>query len=243
MTQWVGEPGTGRPRGPRALARAWVEVLVRPHRFFASNVAPGDQAPGVTFLATVVLVEEATRHLLVADSYDVLGGRPLLSALFWLLAAVVLVAPAGVHLVAAVQTLVLVPTVPDRAGVSESVQVLCYATAPCVLAGVPDPWLRSGCVVYGAVLYVVGVHVVHGVSVPKAVAVGAIPAALVFGYGFWGFGALAAAAEQGGAAVDTVVAAPETAVAPETVAATLEIVAATLEIVVATLEIVVAAAG
>lgn len=197
VTQWVGEPRTGRPRGPRALVRAWAEVLCRPRRFFASNVAPGDQAPGVTFLAAVVFVEEATRHLLVAGSYPVLGGRPLVSGLFWLLAAVVLAAPAGVHLVAALQTLLLVLTVPDRAGVSETVQVLCYATAPCLLAGIPNPWLRSAAVLYGAGLYVVGIAVVHDVTAPKALVIGGLPAVLVFGYGFWGIGALLAVGEQG----------------------------------------------
>lgn len=204
MTQWVDEPGTGRPRGPGAIVRAWATVLVRPRQFFASNVAPGDQAPGVTFLAAVVFVEEATRHLFVPGSYEVLGGRPVLSGIFWLLAAVILVAPAGVHLVAALQTLVLAAGVPERAGVSETVQVLCYATAPCVLAGLPNPWLRSVCVAYGAVLYVVGVATVHDVSLPRALAVGSLPAVLVFGYGFWGIGAVLAAADQAVTVVESV---------------------------------------
>ena len=195
MTRWVGDSGIGRPRGPRAIVRAWGEVLVRPRTFFASNVAPGDQAPGLTFLAMVVLVEEGLRHLLVPEVYPVVGGRPLLSAAMWILVAVVLVAPAVVHLVAAVQTLLLIAAVPNRAGVSETVQVLCYATAPCVLAGVPDPRVGAVCVVWGAGLYVLGTAVVHDVRLPVALAVGALPVVLVFGYGFWGIGAILATGE------------------------------------------------
>lgn len=196
MTQWVGESGTGRPRGPVAVVRAWAEVLVRPRRFFRSNVAPGDQAPGITFLAGVVLVAEGSRHLLVADSYPVLGNQPLLSGLFWLFAAVILVAPAGVHLVAAVQTLLLIPAAPDRAGVSETVQVLCYATAPCVVAGVPHPWIHAIAVTYGGLLYVLGISIVHEATLPKALVVGVVPAVLVFGVGFGGIEALATASEH-----------------------------------------------
>jgi hypothetical protein len=181
--------------------RAWAEVLVRPRTFFASNVAPGDQAPGLTFLATVVLVEEGIRHVLVPEAFPVVGDSSLLSAILWILIAVVLVAPAVTHLVAAVQTLLLAATVPDRAGVSETVQVLCYATAPCVLAGYPDPWVRSVAVIWGAGLYVVGTAVVHDVRLPTALAVGAIPAVLVFGYGFWGIGALLAAANTAAGAL------------------------------------------
>jgi hypothetical protein len=172
--------------------RAWAEILVRPRTFFASNVAPGDQAPGLTFLAMVVLVEETTRHVLTPEAFPQIGSGPRLSALVWLLVAIVFVAPAVTHLVAAIQTLVLAATVPDRGGVSETVQVLCYATAPCVLAGVPNPWLQSLVVVWGAGLYGVGLAVVHQVRLPVALAVGAVPAIIVFGYGFWGIGALSA---------------------------------------------------
>ena len=196
MTNWVGDSGIGRPRGPRAIVRAWAEVLVRPRTFFASNVAPGDQAPGLTFLAMVVLVEEASRHLLTPEAFPTLGGQPRLSALVWILVAVVLVAPAVTHLVAAVQTLLLAAAVPQRAGVSETVQVLCYATAPCVLAGIPNPWVRSVVVCWGAGLYVLGVAVVHDVRGPVALAVGALPTVLVFGYGFWGIGALWTVADR-----------------------------------------------
>jgi len=188
VTQWVEEPTGGRERGPVALAQAWVEVLVRPRRFFRTGVAPGDQAPGLVFAACVVLVEEASRLALVPNA-PVVAGWPVASRLFVLAVAVVLVAPLALHLVAAIQTLLLRAVVPDRAGISETVQVIAYASAPCVFAGVPIPAVRVVCGVYGAALLVIGLAVVHGTSLPRATLVGVIPAALVFGYGFRGFAA------------------------------------------------------
>jgi hypothetical protein len=173
VTQWVENATGGRDRGPAALARAWVEALVRPRRLFRSAVAPADQAPGLVFAATVVL-----------------GGRPTVSVVFWLALATVLVAPAALHLVAALQTLILMPFAPERAGVSETVQVLAYAGAPCVFAGLPYPGIRVLATGYGTALLVVGVSEVHDVSLPRAAALTAVPAALVFGYGFRGFAAL-----------------------------------------------------
>ncbi len=190
MTQWVGDSGVGRPRGPRALGRAWAEVVGRPATFFRSNVAPGDQGPGLTFLAAVVLVEEAIRIALVSGGYPVFGGQPALSAVVWLLVAVVLVAPLGIHLVAAVQTLILAFLAPNRGGISETVQVLCYASAPCLLAGVPDPWVRSTVVVYAMVLYLLGIALVHDLAPWRATVAGLLPAMIVFGIGFRGLDAI-----------------------------------------------------
>ncbi len=65
MTQWVENPTGGRDRGPTALVRAWVEILRRPRRVFRTGVAPGDQAPGLVFAATVVLFEEVSRYAVV----------------------------------------------------------------------------------------------------------------------------------------------------------------------------------
>jgi hypothetical protein len=102
----------------------------------------------------------------------------------------VLVAPLGIHLVAAVQTLLLAMFAPDRGGISETVQVLCYASAPCVLAGVPSPWVRSAVVAYAAGLYLLGTAIVHDLGSVRATLVGFLPAAVVFGVGFRGFDAL-----------------------------------------------------
>ncbi|WP_123537513.1 YIP1 family protein [Halosimplex salinum] len=190
MTQWVENPTGGRDRGPAALARAWAEVLVRPRRLFQSGVAPGDQAPGLVFAGTVVFVEELTRVLTGAAAYPILGGRPVASTVLWLGLAVLLVAPAALHLVAALQTLILVPTAPDRAGVSETVQVIAYATAPCVFAGLPYPGVRVAATAYASALLAVGISDVHDVSLARAAVLAAVPAALAFGYGFRGFAAL-----------------------------------------------------
>jgi hypothetical protein len=198
VTQWVESPRGGRDRGPVALGRAWLEVLVRPRRFFRVGVAPGDQAPGLVFGAAVVLVAEATRFALVEGAAPVFRGRPVASAVLALALAVVLVAPAALHLTAAVVTVELatltrlVGFAPDRGGVSETVQVLAYAAAPCALAGAPIPGLRVACAAYGTVLLVVGFAVVHRLSVPRAALAAVVPAALVFGYGFRGFAAASA---------------------------------------------------
>lgn len=189
MTQWVEDREGGRDRGPAALACAWVEVLVRPRRFFRAAVAPGDQAPGLVFAMAVVLVAEATRYALVPDAHPVVAGAPRLSAALFLGATVLLVAPAALHLVAALQTLLLLPFASDRGGVSETVQVIAYASAPCALAGPPVPELRALCAAYGAWLLVVGLREVHGLSTRRAAVLGAPPAVLVFGYGFRGFAA------------------------------------------------------
>ena len=196
MTQWAENTDLGRERGPVALLRAWVEVLVYPRQFFRGKVAPGDQAPGLTFVAAVVLVSESIRLAVVDGAYPVIGGQPTASAVLWVLFVVVLVAPAGVHLTAALQTVILIGTIEDRAGVSETVQVLCYATAPCVLVGLANPWVTGAVAVWGAALLVVGLSEVHGVPLATALAVAAVPAALAFGYGFGGFESLAAVSEQ-----------------------------------------------
>jgi len=191
MTTWVEVPGGGRDRGPRAVARAWFEVLVRPRRFFRAAVAPGDQAPGLTFAMAVVLVEEASRLALVPGAVPALTGSRAVSAVITVAVAVLIVTPAALHLVAAIQTLPLMVLADERAGISETVQVLAYAAAPCALAGVPIAGVRIVATAYGAVLLVVGLSVIHGIGPRRAAVAGAVPAVLVFGYGFRGFSALA----------------------------------------------------
>ncbi|MFB6228776.1 MAG: YIP1 family protein [Halobacteriales archaeon] len=190
MTQWTDDPSGGRDRGPRAMARAWVEVLVRPRRFFRTGIGTGDQAPALTFVMAVVALEEASRVLLVENAVPAVAGGERSSIAVALAVAVLIVAPASLHLISALQTVLLMIGAPERGGVSETVQVLAYATAPCVFAGAPVPTLRAVCAVYGATLYVAGLSRVHDLSLPRAVVVGAVPAAVTFGYGFRGFDAL-----------------------------------------------------
>ncbi len=190
MTGPDAAPGGGRRRGPEGLVRAWVRVLVRPGRFFRTAVAPGHQAPGLTFAMAVVGLEEASRLALAPAAVPALAGGRLASAALVVGLATLLVAPLGLHLVAAAQTLLLRPLVADRAGVSETVQVLAYAAAPCALAGPPVPALRVICTAYGGWLLVVGLATVHRTSRRRAAIAAAIPAAVVFGYGFRGFAAV-----------------------------------------------------
>jgi hypothetical protein len=181
VTRWVEEPSGGRDRGPVALVRAWAEVLARPFRFFETGVAPDDQAPGLVFAATVVLVEELVRLAVLPTAYP---ESPLLTAVA--VGAVVVVVPVVLYLVAAAATLVLVPLAPDRAGVSETVQVVAYAAAPCLLASVPVLEVRALAVTYGAVLVVVGLAVVHDTSLARAALAAVVPVVVGFGYGFRG---------------------------------------------------------
>jgi hypothetical protein len=182
VTQWVEQPSGGRDRGPVALLRAWFEVVARPFRFFEAGVAPNDQAPGLVFAATVVLVEELVRIAVLPTAYP----DGLLPAAVALGAIVVVVTPVVLHLVAAAATLVLVPLAPDRAGVSETVQVVAYATAPCLLASVPVLAVRALAVTYGAALVVVGLAVVHRTTLARAAVAAVVPVVVGFVYGFRG---------------------------------------------------------
>lgn len=213
MTTWVEHPEGGRDRGPRGLARAWVEVLVRPGRFFRNGVAPGDQAPGLTFAVAVAVAYVGGRFLLVPGARPAFFASEVASVVVGLLVAALVVAPAALHLTAALLVVLLALLVRDRAGVSETVQVVAYASAPMALAGVGvSPWLCAvagpgGAVTcaglatavaglrvllacWGAGLLVYGLAVVHGTSLVRAAAAAALPALLVFGYLFGGVFAL-----------------------------------------------------
>lgn len=205
MTQWIENPEGGRDKGPRAVARAWIEVLIAPRRFFRAAVAPADQAPGLFFLIAVVVFAEGSRYLLVPSSTEWLGGGPA-GALLWLAVTALLIAPLALHLLVALQTILLMALIPDRAGISETVQVMAYATAPCVFAGLPIPAVRVACAAYGTVLLTIGVAVVHDAPYRRVVPAVAVPAAIGFGYGFRGFGAARALISQVTEYVDSVLA-------------------------------------
>jgi hypothetical protein len=195
VTTWVENPRGGRDRGPRGLARAWVEVLVRPRRFFRNGVAPGDQAPGLTFAVVVALLYVLGLFAFQPSEIPDLGGGTAVPLVLSLLAVGLVVAPATLHLTAALQTVLLMLTVRDRAGVSETVQVVAYATAPAVVAGLPVPEVRIVATLYGAALLVVGLATVHGTSLGRATVAGLLPATLVFGFAFRGLTPLVAFVE------------------------------------------------
>lgn len=198
MTTWVERPTGGRDRGPREVARAWVEVLVRPRQFFHAGVAPGDQAPGLVFAVTVAVVYTVGLFAFVPGRIPEWSLGPGVSAALGLAAVTVVIAPAALHLTAALQTVLLIVAVPDRAGVSETVQVVAYAAAPCVAAGVPIPAVRAGCALYASALLVVGLREIHGTTTARALLAGGIPATLLFGTVFGGIDAGMALARAAG---------------------------------------------
>ncbi|KAB1194015.1 hypothetical protein GJR96_11440 [Haloferax sp. MBLA0076] len=190
MTTWVETPREGRDRGVAGVLRAWVAVLVRPRQFFRDGVAPGDQAPGLLFAISVALVYQSLQYALTPSTIPAIEGGPVVSAVVALLVIALFVAPALLHLTAAIQTALLIPLLSRRAGVSETVQVIAYAAAPCALASLPIPGLRALCAVYGAALLAIGISEVHQTSLAKAVLASAVPAGVVFGYAFGGFRAV-----------------------------------------------------
>jgi len=189
VTTWVENPTGGRDRGPRGVARAWIEVLIRPRQFFRNGVAPGDQAPGLVFAVVVAVAYTVGLFAFVPSRIPGLALGPGVSAGIALALVTVVIAPATLHLTAALQTVILIFTVPDRAGVSETVQVIAYAAAPCVVAGVPNPALRAGCTLYAGALLVVGLREVHGTTTARAAVAGSVPAILLFGTAFGGIDA------------------------------------------------------
>lgn len=202
MTQWT-TPSGGRQRGLRGLLGAWVGIMTRPRQFFQRSVSPGDQGPALGFVVSVTTI--AAAQVVAFDPIELPGGDVATGWMALLMVALLamLVAPTAVHLVAAVQTVILAVAVPDRAGVSETVQVLAYASAPCVIAGVPVPEVRVIATAYATVLFVLGLATVHDVSVPRAAILGAVPASLAFGLGFRGFTAAATVGSDLIAALDS----------------------------------------
>ena len=215
MTTWTENPQGGRERGVRGLVRAWVELVVRPRRFFRNGVAPGDQAPGLVFAVSVALVYVTTRFALLPSARPTFFAGETASVAVGLLLVGLVLAPVTLHLVAALEVVLLIAIVRDRAGVSETVQVIGYATAPMALAGVGVPPALAGTpllpeavaawrlllALWGALLLVYGMATVHDTSVVRAGVAVAVPALVVFGY-FYG-GLFAAETLLGVELVDT----------------------------------------
>lgn len=192
VTTWVENPRGGRDRGLIPLVRAWLEVLVRPQRFFRTGIAPGDQAPGLIFAIANAFAYVVLWLVLDPGSTPAFARGSVPATVLFVAVVALIVAPTILHLTAAVQTLALIATVRDRSGVSQTVQVVAYASAPCAVAAVPIPELRVFCAVYGAGLLVVGLSIVHETTLVRATIAGAIPAVLLFGYVFGGIPAAAA---------------------------------------------------
>jgi hypothetical protein len=200
MTTWV-EPEGGRERGLEGLAKSFTQVLLNPVTFFDEAVSPGDQAPGLVFGMAVVLVAAATRLALNPAAALAFPTADWLRVVLTAALVVLLVTPAAIHALSALQTLALVLVAPSRGGVSETVQVIAYAAAPCVAAGLGIPAVTALVGLWGFALLVVGTRVVHGISIPRAVLAALAPGVLAFGAGFGGWPALQSVATALGLAL------------------------------------------
>ncbi|EMA67917.1 YIP1 family protein [Halorubrum distributum] len=190
----MSDSAGGRPRGVRGIVRTWGEVLVRPRRAFANGVTPGDQAPALTF--AVAVAAAFTLGWIGSDPAAmpvVVPSSRLLSEAVVFLVVVALAAPVGLHLTAAVATVSVVLAsvefdgglgLRDRGGVSETVQVVAYASSPMALGGPAIPELRVLCGAYAAVLLFVGFREIHGLGPVRTVAAALPPAALGYGVGY-----------------------------------------------------------
>ncbi|MFB6186403.1 MAG: YIP1 family protein, partial [Halobacteriaceae archaeon] len=162
----------------------WVGVMQNPRKFFERVIIPGDQAPGLTFAMTVTgiyllsLVTFRTAPILSNAIQSVLSGVVLIGIF------IAIITPLVIHLLAAIQTVLLMVFIADRGSVSETVQLICYAAAPGIFMGIPILLVQIAAGVYGISLYIIGVRVVHNVSFSKAIIVGIVPASILFGYGF-----------------------------------------------------------
>jgi len=162
-------------------------------------VAPGDQAPALTFAVAVAAAYALGWIVSLGAGVvpEIVVSVPVSAAILFLL-VVVLVAPVGLHLTAAVATLsVILASVEfddgialrDRGGVSETVQVVAYASSPMALAGPPIPELRVVCGAYAAVL-LIGFRIVHGTTLLRTLVAGVPPALLGYGVGYRVFAAV-----------------------------------------------------
>lgn len=193
MTSWIDDPTGGRARGPRGLARAWIEALIRPKRLFANGVSRGDQAPALTFAVAVAAAFALGWIAVDPAAVPSIVGSASLSAIILVLVVVTLAAPIGLHLTAAVATVsVIVASVErddgiglrDRGGVSETVQVVAYASAPMAFAGPPIPVLRLACGLYATGLLLIGFRIVHRMTPLRTLVAGVPPALLGYGVGY-----------------------------------------------------------
>jgi hypothetical protein len=132
----------------------------------------------------VVLVAASTRLALRPEDALAFPTSDWLAALITVALVVLLVTPAAIHALSALETLALVVLAPSRGGVSETVQVIAYAAAPCALAGLGVPALTLLSGLWSFALLVLGTRVVHDISVLRALLASLAPGVLAFGAGF-----------------------------------------------------------
>ncbi|MFW6448062.1 MAG: YIP1 family protein [Halobacteriota archaeon] len=162
----------------------WGATLVFPWRVFPDRVRRGDQTPAMVLAVLVTGAWVAVRVVMDPDWYPVLGDSPRASVVIWALLLSVVVAPVAVHVLAAVVTVILLAVAPERAGVSESVQVVAFALAPAPLIATGVAEVQVAAALYGTGLLVYGLARVHRVSAERAMLAAVLPAYALFVLGF-----------------------------------------------------------
>ena len=109
--------------------------MSHPKWFFEKKIKSGKQSEGLIFAMAVVMIEEGSR-LIIHTSWTVAY------FLISLGVAVLIVTPILLHIVAAIQTLLLRIGAKNRKGIGATVQVIGYSIAPCIFAGFAIPSLR-----------------------------------------------------------------------------------------------------
>jgi hypothetical protein len=165
--------------------RRWLRRLLRPRRFFAAAVRANDQAPAVYHIIIVGSITAAVR--LWMGPIPAVGGSTIFGAAVWIALTGLFIAPIALHLAAALATVMLIITAPDRAGISMTVQVWAYAATPVVLIGVGRPALTVVAIAVAGYWTIVGTAVVHQISTRRALLAAAVPIGIVYGIGLGGF--------------------------------------------------------
>ena len=174
-----------RTDGATDMWRLRVRRLLRPHRFFEAVVTANDQAPAVYHIIIIGSITAAVR--LWVGPIPSVGGSALIGAAVWIALTGLFIAPIALHLAAALATVMLMITVPERAGISMTVQVWAYAATPVVLIGLGRPALTVVAIAVAGYLTVVGTAVVHRISMRRALLAAAVPIMVVYGIGLGGF--------------------------------------------------------
>lgn len=162
----------------------WIVAMFFPWRCFTERVRPRDQSLGIVFAMVMVTLWAVISILIGTFSHPVIGGVAWLSAIIWLSLLVIVVTPVAIHLLAAIATVVLITVAPNRQGVSETVQVIAFATAPVPLLGIDLIGVQAVAALYGFGLMWYGVRKVHRLSIERSLLVVAIPGYILFAMGF-----------------------------------------------------------
>ena len=175
--EWIRQEG-------RRFGDLWIVIMFFPWRGFTHRIRPRDQSLGIVFAMLMVGLWAVISLLMGTFSHPVIGGISWLSALIWMSLLVIVVVPVAIHLLAAVATVILIILAPRRQGVSETVQVIAFATAPVPFLGIDLIGVQAVAALYGVGLMWYGMRVVHRMSLERALLVVALPAYILFAMGF-----------------------------------------------------------